>query len=176
MEVIEIVKKNLCDMGENYDLLKPFMQKWLIKVETAIQARRETQVSAESTLRTIDYSVKSIAEDIEASRTTLYNHQQLLKRYILQSVSDAKSTNPFHMIAKCREEKALLQKQISLMMERDVDVELLKMHNHTLSTALEGKNAEIGRLEARIAALSEENAQLKAGQPSKVVPIAFRKD
>ena len=47
------------------------------------------------------------------------------------------------------------------MMARDVDVELLKMQIRSLSTTLEGKNAEIKRLEARIEDLSKENHSLK---------------
>ena len=61
------------------------MKKWLEKVETAIQSRKSIQEEAVSTLKSVDYSVKAIAAEIGASRTTIYNHEQLLKRYIEQS-------------------------------------------------------------------------------------------
>lgn len=81
MDTVEIIRQNLSAIGEDYDSLKPFMKKWLEKVETAIQSRKSIQEEAVSTLKSVDYSVKAIAAEIGASRTTIYNHEQLLKRY-----------------------------------------------------------------------------------------------
>ncbi len=161
MDIIETIKQNLAAINEEYDSLKPFMQKWLIKVEEAIQKRAQTQAEAAETLRSVDYSVKSISEDVGASRTTMYNHEQLLKRYVEYSAIKAAAKSPFADISKLREEKSVLQDQVKKMMARDVDVELLKMQIRSLSTTLEGKNAEIKRLEARIENLSKENHSLK---------------
>ncbi|MBR2675731.1 MAG: hypothetical protein IKE28_02295 [Solobacterium sp.] len=162
MENIEIIKAKLNELGEDYDSLKPFMQKWLLKVEEAIQQQELQQKEALEKLKTADYSVKTIAESVGASRTTMYNHQQLLKRYIEHSYQASVSSSPFSAISKLQEDKSLLQEQLSKMIERDVDVELLKMENVSLVNTLEGKNAEIKRLEARVSELSEENHRLKA--------------
>ena len=164
MENIEIIKSKLEELGEDYDSLKPFMQKWLLKVEEAIQQKETQQNEALDKLKTADYSVKTIAESVGASRTTMYNHQQLLKRYIEHSYQASASSNPFSTISKLQEDKSLLQGQLSKMIERDVDVELLKMENVSLVNTLEGKNAEIKRLEARVSELSEENHRLKASK------------
>lgn len=43
MDTVEIIRQNLSAIGEDYDSLKPFMKKWLEKVETAIQSRKSIQ-------------------------------------------------------------------------------------------------------------------------------------
>lgn len=175
MEIIEQIKINLSAIGEEYDSLKPFMKTWLEKVETEIQSRYNTQAEAAETLRSLDYSVKSIASSIGASRTTMYNHEQLLKRYIEHSAAVASASNPLSLIDKVQAEKSLLQNQVTKLMERDVDMELMRLQNRELSTSLEGKNTEIERLQTRISELSEENRKLKSGTSAKPTVKAFRK-
>ena len=175
MEYEELIRDNLKAINEDYDTLKPFMQKRLLAVENVIQNRREQQEAAVMMLKTTDYSLKSIAEEIKASRTTLYNHEQLLKRYIEHSAAIASAPNPLILIDKVQAEKSLLQDLVTKLMERDVDMELMRLQNRELSTALEGKNAEIERLQTRISELSEENRKLKSGTPAKSTVKAFRK-
>lgn len=175
MEITEQIRINLSSIGENYDLLKPFMKKWLKKVEIEIQSRYSRQTEATEALRSLDYSVKSIASSIGASRTTMYNHEQLLKRYIEHAISILSVSNPLSQIDKVQLEKSFLQEQVAKLMERDVDTELMRLQNRELSTALEGKNAEIERLQARIIELSEESHKLKIGTPAKPAVKAFRK-
>ena len=164
MEIVEVIKKNLHDIGEDYDLLKPFMQEWLCKVEEVIQRKKAAQSEAVDTLKTIDFSVKAIAAEINASRTTMYNHQQLLRRYIKTAAT------------KVQTEKTGLQEQIDKLMLRDVDIELLKQENRNLAAALEGKNNEIKRLEERIMLLSSENQRLKSGKAGNGAAVKpFRK-
>lgn len=176
MEIVEQIKLNLSSIGEEYEPLKPFMKKWLEKVEADIQARYSRQIEAEKTLRSIDYSVKSIALSIGASRTTMYNHNQLLKRYIEQASTVANSSNLLAQIDKVQMEKSLLQEQVTKMMERDIDTELMRLQNKELSAALEGKNAEIERLQTRIRELSKENRELKSkGTVCTATAKVFRK-
>ena len=178
MDIENTIRTRLQSMGEDYDSLKPFMRKWLIKVETEIQRRYNQQQTAVDALKTADYSVKSIAAEIGAARTTMYNHEQLLKRYIETSAGNIAASNPFAEISKLQAEKQLLQAQINKMMERDVDIELLKGQNKDLSVTLEGKNAEIARLQERLSTLSAENAALKAsgGTSHKPTIKAFKKN
>ena len=162
MEYEELIRENLKAIDEDFDELKPFMQKRLVEVETVIQNRREDQENAVEILKSTDYSLKSIANEIGASRTTLYNHEQLLKRYIEHSAAIASSSNPLLKVDKVQSEKSLLQEEITKLMERDVDLELMRIQNRELSTSLEGKNSEIERLQKRISELSEENHKLKS--------------
>lgn len=171
MEYEELIRKNLKAIDEDFDELKPFMQKRLVEVETVIQNRREEQENAVEILKSTDYSLKSIANEIGASRTTLYNHEQLLKRYIEHSAAIASSSNPLLKVDKVQSEKSLLQEEITKLMERDVDLELMRIQNRELSTSLEGKNAEIERLQKRISELSEENHKLKSEISTKTRKI-----
>lgn len=176
MEIVEVIKKNLHDIGEDYDLLKPFMQEWLCKVEEVVQRKKAAQSEAVDTLKTIDFSVKAIAAEINASRTTMYNHQQLLRRYIKTAAEKASADNPYSLITKVQTEKTGLQEQIDKLMLRDVDIELLKQENRNLAAALEGKNNEIKRLEERIMLLSSENQRLKSGKAGNGAAVKpFRK-
>lgn len=171
MEYEELIKENLKAIDEDFDELKPFMQKRLVEVETVIQNRREEQENAVEILKSTDYSLKSIANEIGASRTTLYNHEQLLKRYIEHSAAIASSSNPLLKVDKVQSEKSLLQEEITKLMERDVDLELMRIQNRELSTSLEGKNSEIERLQKRISELSEENHKLKSEISTKTRKI-----
>ncbi len=177
MDIENTIRMHLKTMGEDYDSLKPFMKNWLIKVETEIQRRYDQQTAAVEMIKASDYSVKSIAAEIGAARTTMYNHEQLLKRYIETSSVCMVINNPYASISKLQTEKQIMQAQINKMMERDVDIELLKSQNRDLSVALEGKNAEIARLQERLSALSAENASLKASGTSmhKTSIKAFKK-
>lgn len=171
MEYEELIRENLKAIDEDFDELKPFMQKRLVEVETVIQNRREEQENAVEILKSTDYSLKSIANEIGASRTTLYNHEQLLKRYIEHSAAIASSSNPLLKVDKVQYEKSLLQEEITKLMERDVDLELMRIQNRELSTSLEGKNSEIERLQKRISELSEENHKLKSEISTKTRKI-----
>lgn len=171
MEYEELIRENLKAIDEDFDELKPFMQKRLVEVETVIQNRREEQENAVEILKSTDYSLKSIANEIGASRTTLYNHEQLLKRYIEHSAAIASSSNPLLKVDKVQSEKSLLQEEITKLMERDVDLELMRIQNRELSTSLEGKNSEIERLQKRISELSEENHKLKSEISTKTRKI-----
>lgn len=171
MEYEEQIRENLKAIDEDFDELKPFMQKRLVEVETVIQNRREEQENAVEILKSTDYSLKSIANEIGASRTTLYNHEQLLKRYIEHSAAIASSSNPLLKVDKVQSEKSLLQEEITKLMERDVDLELMRIQNRELSTSLEGKNSEIERLQKRISELSEENHKLKSEISTKTRKI-----
>ena len=177
MDLEQRIKDNLLTLGEDYDNMKPFMQKWLEKIEAEIQDRYQAQKSAIQTLRGMDYSVKSIAAKIGASRTTMYNHEQLLKRYIEQSSGSLAAENPFTAIGQLQEEKSVQQDQITKLMERDVDIELLKMQNQNLSTTLAGKNEEIERLSGRISELSRELEMLRSSgkASSQRTTVPFRK-
>ena len=176
MEIVPVIRKKLSAIGENFDALKPFMQTWLVKIETAIQSRKQEQTDAVKQLKAVDYSVKSIADEVHASRTTMYNHEQLLKRYIEYSAGAEAADSPLNEISRLHTEKQNLQDQVSKLMLRDVETELMKMQIRTLSATLEGKNAEIARQKKRVAELSEENQELKrSGRKPAARPATFRK-
>jgi len=74
------------------------MQKYSLQIETLIEKRRIAQESAITIMKESSISVSSIAIELECSRTTLYNHNQLLKRYIESIAQDFDKENPIRFM------------------------------------------------------------------------------
>jgi hypothetical protein len=163
MEINENIKKKLHGIGEDYDILKPFMQEYLTKVESYIESRTKDQNETIKTLKECGFTVSSVSKELGCSRTTLYNHNQLLKRYIEHSMVVLNQDNPYAAYENLRESKSKLQEQVSLMENRDIDFELVKHEKIELSIMLKEKNKEIERLHARVNELSAELHQIKNG-------------
>lgn len=159
MENNEFIISHLSSIGEDYYTMKPFMKSWLEKVTNAMLETHQRQLDAEAELKSIDYSCKGIASSLGISRTTLYNHGQLLKRYIEHVSASFTLSNPYYKLNSVASEKSLLQDKLTLMMERDIDNELLKAENEQLKRELSSKDAELQKLRGNQKA-------------SKVVPIA----
>ena len=154
MDYTDFIKCNLSKLGESYDALKPFMIKHLENIECLIQEKNKIRDTAVETIKNTDYSLSSISKELNMSRTTLYNHEQLLKRYIELSVEASQASDPFITISNLRDEKSQLQEEIGLMMKRDLDIELLKNQNEQLKAEIKEKNKEIDRMHRKIAELS----------------------
>ena len=169
MEQNKIIKEKLAAIGEDYDALKPFMRAHLERVETFIQDKQTKQIEALTGLREAEYNVSEIAKELEYSRTTLYNHNQLLKRYIEYSIEQDNKKNPLRMIEDVKASKQKLQEQVDLMQNRDVDFELLKHENFVLMDTISEKDQEIERMRLRIQELSEELHQYKMKTPRGII-------
>ena len=154
MDFTETIKANLLKLGESYESLKPYMIKHLETIETLIQEKNRSRKEAVEVIKSTDYSLSTISKELKMSRTTLYNHEQLLKRYIELSVETSRKTDPYATIDELQEEKRYLQTEIGLLMKRDLDMELLKQQNIQLKSELKEKNKEIERLHKKIAELS----------------------
>ena len=174
MDSTKIIKDILKDMNEDYDVLKPYVQTRLHKIEDEIQRRKAIQDEAIKTLQTMDFSIKAISSEIGESRTSMYNNAGLPKRYLEQSAQYASSANPYNTIEKLQYDKSLMQEQITKLMDRDLDMELMKAQNRELSSALEGKNAEIERLQARLSEVTSENLKLKTDAKTVKSPSTTR--
>lgn len=162
MDIESIIRKKLLQLNEDYDSLKPSLKNWLFKVENEIQHLNTLQDKALDDFKSTDYSVKGISKRISSSRTTMYNHGQLLKRYIELSAQEANDKNPYCLISQLREEKAMLNRQLLQMMNRDIDVQLLMEENARLTSTLKDKDDVITRLQSRVAELSSgKNITLK---------------
>lgn len=161
MEINEIIRRKLAAIDEDFDSLKPFMQEYLIKVENIIQEKTTIQNDAIEILKTNKFSVSSISKELGGSRTTMYNHRQLLKRYIEASETVLYQDNPFTICEDLKTSKSKLQAQVALMEERDIRVEIIKHNNTDLTRTIAEKDKEIERLLARLIELSTENRDLK---------------
>jgi len=157
MEGIENIKTRLLSLGENYDTIKPFMQDYLLQIERLIEEKLTEQELAITTLRETSISVSSIAKELGCSRTTLYNHDQLLKRYIESVAQDFDNNNPLNDCEALKKTISKLQYEIGLMYDRDIDIEVLRLEVKTLQELLKEKTKEIERLRSRVGELSSEN-------------------
>lgn len=161
MEINDIIKSKLESIGESFDSLKPFMQEYLVKIETIISEKTTIQANSLKLLKSNSFSVSSISKELGCSRTTLYNHGQLLKVYIEHSEMLFNQDNPFVAYEELKDSKGKLQEQISLMEDRDITTEILKQEKSELSIMLKEKNKEIERLQVRVNELSSEVRQIK---------------
>lgn len=165
MGVTETIKEKLLVLGVEYDALKPFMQDYLQKVEAIITERENARTGALEQFRTASFSVTDIAKEVGCSRTTLYNHEQLLKRYIELSKVQFDQNNPYAAIDSRKEELSRMREQISLMESRDIDFELLRHENALLVRKDKEQAQEIDRLRTRVHELSGELHELKKEVP-----------
>ena len=109
MDTSDVIKAKLKALGESYDALRPFMLKRLEAVEVLIQQKRTAQQEALASLKETDFSIAAISRELQMSRTTLYNHGQLLKRYIEYSAKQADAEDPFAQLERAASDKADLQ-------------------------------------------------------------------
>lgn len=174
MEIHDCIKEKIEAIGEDYDSLKPFMQEYLQKIEAIIAEKTQTKEAAINTLKTNSFSVSSISKELGCSRTTLYNHNQLLKRYIEHSMDVFEQDNPFTLNDALSASKSRLQEQINLMIDRDISIEVLKQEKSELTKLLKEKNKEITRLQARVNELSAQLHQIKVSDSTcsgQIIPI-----
>lgn len=161
MEKHDIIKQKLAIINEDYDLLKPFMLNYLDKIEEIIQFKEKNLNEALEKIKESSYNVSDISKEVGCSRTTLYNHNQLLKRYIEASIELSNKNNPFTTYAELKKTKHRLQKQVDLMENRDIDMEILKHEKKVLFNKISEQEKEIERLQARVSELSAELHKLK---------------
>ena len=89
------------------------------------------------------------------SRTTLYNHEQLLKRYIELSAAKANSKDPLVTISRLQKEKSDMQKEINALMLHDLNYEILRVDSKHLKKELSDKDKEIERLSKQVEELQK---------------------
>ena len=154
MDYNEIIAQKLEKIGESYDVLKPYMLKHLENIESLIQSKQNERNNALRTIKESTLTLSSISKELNMSRTTLYNHEQLLKRYIDYSIEESDNSDPYNIIANLKEEKSQLQSQIELMMKRDLDIELIKLENKQLKKELQEKNKELENMHKKIIEIS----------------------
>lgn len=130
------------------------MIKHLEAIEALIQTKNNVRNVAVETIKNSNYTLSSISKELNMSRTTLYNHEQILKRYIELSVESSQASDPYITISILRDEKSQLLSEIGLLMKRDLDIELLKNQNEQLKAEIKDKNKEIERMHKKIAELS----------------------
>ena len=149
-DIINRIREKVKELGEDYDSLKPFMKAHLESVETLLREKETKRDDAIQNIKQIDFSLTTISEELSMSRSTLYNHEQLLKRYIEFSANKIANKDPYQTIRKLQEEKTVMQKEIDLLMTHDLAFELLKMENKRYKREMSDKRKEIERLSKQV--------------------------
>lgn len=175
MEIIDTIKLKLTALDEDFDSLKKFMQDYLVRIETSISEKEILNLASIQSIRDTSFSVSTIAKELECSRTTLYNHNQLLKRYIEHSEALFNKDNPYYSIESLRSTVALLREQIDQMEVRDVTIEELRFEKEEMVKIIKERDKEIKRLRIRVNELSKDlynTTQLTtSNQSKKIVPF-----
>ncbi|HEY5587754.1 MAG TPA: hypothetical protein VIK86_02225 [Candidatus Paceibacterota bacterium] len=175
MEIIEIINQKLESMGEDYGSLKPFMQEYLTNIEGLISEKTKIQERAIETLKNNTFSISSISKELGCARTTLYNHNQFLKRYIESSETIFNKSNPYVAYDNLKVSNGKLQEQISLMEDRDIVTEILKQENAEINKMLKESKIENARLHVRNLELGSELHDIKingvSNKESKVLSL-----
>lgn len=173
MERIDKIRQKLSEIGENYDDLKPFMKEYLEQIEKYIESKDDMQKEAIIALKNASYNISDVSQHLGCSRTTLYNHNQLLKRYINISVLESEKKDPFAICEEIKKSRQQLQEQLNLMENRDIDIEIQRHEKQVLLNKISEQSNEIERLRARVHELSEELHKTKAITPQapKIIPL-----
>lgn len=156
------LKLKRLDGVDDYEDLKPFMKEYLKRIEEIIINKEAKERTAIEELRNNKISVASISQELGCSRTTLYNHNSFLKRYIEVCIESIEEQNPFIKYDKLKGSTAILEEKVNKMIMRDIDTELLRMENKKLGDTLKEKMKEIERLQIRNAEILKELQGLKS--------------
>lgn len=154
MENNENIIDRLAKIGEEIDSIKPFMMEYIIKIENHIDELFSQREDAITVLKRNPITIASISKEIQCSRTTLYNHSQLLKRYIEQCAIDYNSKHPLTALEVLKEEYLALKEQVDKMCIRDIKYEVLK---NEYITEVRAKDDKIERLQKRVDVLTNQN-------------------
>ena len=150
MEIDECIKKKLRKLEVDIDSLKPYLLKHLRDIEETISNKNEDRAKALDALRQSDYDVKNIAGVTGISRTTFYNYDKLLQRYVELSHEEDYKDDPYAQIRNLRETVRMLQEEKALMEQRDCHELRLREENALLKQQISDKNKTINNLRKRI--------------------------
>lgn len=160
-ELVVRIKSKMEMINENYDLVKPFIQDYLLRIEGIISEKEKQRENANKAIKESTFSISSLSDALDCSRTTFYNHDQLLKRYIEKSIELFEKNGSEAYCESLTEEIRQLKKQISLMQLRDVQIETMKIEIKNLTIKLKSVNSENEKLTQRLVQLNNENMKLK---------------
>ena len=153
-----------------YDSLKPAVQRNLIRVAEAIASQETIQKQALATYRDARYNVSSIAKQLQFSRTTLYNHDKILVRFIEEA--SKKNTNVFDIVEEQKEELRVLKQHLDLMHSRDMEWEDMKIAYEEMQNDYEAVCRKNKELDKRIRELGKKITELQSGTPTETSATA----
>lgn len=160
------INEKLKSINEDPEAIKPFMMEHLRNIENYMSNIENDFNMAIEALKLKDCTVSAVAKELSMSRTTLYNHNHLLKRYIEATQAYLLESSPTYQSDKIKAEIANMKTKINMLYDRDITLEIQKHEISELSNHLIGKSIEINRLETRNRELSSELHALKTENKS----------
>ncbi len=155
------INEKLISIGEDSATTKPFLLEHLTNIENYLINLEKTFNEALEIIKLKDFSISNIANELNISRTTFYNHNQLLSRYIDVSEKLMTKDNPLVQLEAKTSEIRRLRAEIDMLYDRDITIEIQKHEVKELTDRLKEKNSEINRIEKRNRELSSELHNLK---------------
>ena len=119
MEIDERIRRKLKQLERDMDTLKPFLLQHLRTIEGALSSIAEQRKHEYAMLRLCDYDVLSLAQSTGISRSTFYNYDRLLQRYVVLSHDLDFKDDPIRIATDLREMVHMLREEKALMEKRD---------------------------------------------------------
>lgn len=154
------IRNKLAAIGEDYNSISDNLKQYLFSIQRIYDRKVEEQRAAIQVLQDNDLSVSGVCAELKMSRNTAYRHGSLLQRYIEYSASQLASTNPLLIGEKLRHENTEKQKQLHLMLDRDIDMLQLKNTISQRDRLLREKEMIIEQKKLRIMELTRDCQQL----------------
>jgi DNA repair exonuclease SbcCD ATPase subunit len=177
-EISNRINEKLISIGEDPAKTKPFLLEHLTNIENYLINLEKTFNEALEIIKLKDFSISNIANELNMSRTTFYNHNQLLSRYLDVSEKLITKDNPLIQLEAKTSKIRRLKAEIDMLYDRDITIEIQKHEVKELTERLKEKNSEINRIEKRNKELSSELHNLRKSLKnitSNAEPIKLKK-
>lgn len=161
MEKNQNIIEKLKQINVDYESLKPFMKDYLFRIEEFIEEKNSERLAGIKMIKDSRFTISSVSKTLECSRTTLYNHDELLRRYIELSIDLFELSDPYVAYNNLKASISELEAKVNKMVLRDIDTELLREENDKHLIKLKESIEQINRLQSRNAELSKEIRDLR---------------
>lgn len=126
-EKLKRINVFLANQGKSCDTLPKSQVQYLLKIDDAIQSRKDKIKSAEATLKEQSINVLNIASDTKIARKTFYNNE-LLRLYVefcASEVNVAQLENK-EIIRNLQSKNSDLESELQTLLSRDIETALLR--------------------------------------------------
>ncbi len=173
-EISNRINRRLVQINVSIDDLKPATIERLKKIEEHLIEVENSFEEALQVLKLKDCGPTAVSKKLDMSRTTLYNHDQLFKRYIEAAESELNARNPIYHLDLKNAIIDDMRAEVSGLYDRDITLNDLQYKIKDLSLNLNEKEKEISRLTLRNRELASDlnTLQKQTAQPGKVTSIS----
>ncbi len=148
MKTIEsTIENKLKQLGFDFNVQTSFIKDKLIEIEKIIQEKDANCKSAEQQIKDNKYSLASICKEINISRTSAYNNDEIIKKYIEYSLGISKKYNLLYKLEKSKEIESERKEIIDNMVERDINYSIQEEKIMNLNNRIRELTSENKRLE-----------------------------